>query len=182
MSTGKQLRRHYKVKRLPEALRARVDRSLAEGKSYLQIADEVTQAGHPISDKAIRHYWRDCWRPQHERIQWMCAQAEALSQLLRQTGESDEAVLVRKLLLGQVLARMQAALEKSEPVDLFALLRESREMVKATRQLDASGSSDRPASRDELRRRLREIYGWPEEKRGPESVGEDSGETGKSAS
>ena len=56
MSTGKKLRRHYKVERLPAALRALVDRGLAEGKSYVGIAEEVTQAGHPLSETAIRHY------------------------------------------------------------------------------------------------------------------------------
>lgn len=167
MSTGKKLRRHFKVKRLPEALRARVDRGLAEGKSYVQIAREVTEGGCPISEESIRRYWRACWQPQHERIQWMCAQSEALAQLLRHTGESDEAVLARKLLLGQVLARMQAALEKGndEKVDFFKLLDETREMLKATRHLDTkkSTAAQPTLSPAERRRRVRQIYGWPEE-------------------
>jgi len=161
MTTGRKLRRHFKVDRLPEEVRGLVDRGLAEGKSYLGIAREVTEAGHPISDNAIRHYWRHCWQPQHERLQWICAQSQALAQALRHTGESDEAVLARKLLIGQLLARMEESIKRMEFPELLA---ESRELLKATR--DAAGkpaAGRRPMSRAERRRRLREIYGWPQE-------------------
>lgn len=165
MSTGKKLRRHFKVERLPERLQVRVDRGLAEGKSYLGIAEEVTQAGHPISETAIRHYWRQCWQPQHERIQWLCAQSQALAQALRHTGESDEAVLARKLLIGQLLSRMEGAIKKMEFPDLLA---ESREMVKATRHLDSKSSAKAFPSPQQIEREVREIYGWTQEELEPE--------------
>ncbi len=161
MATGKKLRRHFKVDRLPEEVRGLVDRGLAEGKSYLGIAREVTEAGHPISDNAIRHYWRHCWQPQHERIKWMCAQSQALAQALRHTGESDEAVLARKLLIGQLLSRMEEAVQRMNFPELLA---ESRELLKATKHVQAKRETRRMRTPEEIEREVREIYGWtPEE-------------------
>ena len=89
---------------------------------------------------------------------------------MRHTGESDEAVLARKLLIGQLLLRMKDAIEKIGFPDLLA---ESREMVKATRHLDTkkSATPQPTLSAAERRRRVREIYGWTEEET-------ESGETG----
>jgi len=158
----------FRVERFSEPLRALVDHGLAQGKSFRQIREEVEEAGEQISEQALRRYWRKRWRRQHARLAWVNAQAEALGRVLRHTGESDEAVLARKLLLAQVLAR----LEDLKEVGIFDLLRETREMVKATRHLQSSAAAPRrPRSRAELRRRLREIYGWPEEKLNPETSG-----------
>ena len=164
-------RQVYRVERFPEAIRALVDRGLAEGKSFRQIREEVEAAGEQISENALGRYWRYCWRRQNRRLQWVNAQAEALAQVLRRTGESDEAVLGRKLLLAQVLQRM----EDLKEVGIFELLREAREMVKATRHLQPkSAVARRPLSRAEMRRRVREIYGWPEEKLAAQEAKADS--------
>lgn len=163
----------YRVEKLPDEIRALVDRGLRQGKSYRDIQKEVEAAGETITHHAIGRYWRHCWQPQSRWLQWINAQAAALAQALRHTGESDEAVLARKLLFGQLLTRMEHAFKD---VRFFDLLRESREMVKATRHLPskAPSATEPPMSRAELRRRVREIYGWPKEE--PEAEASEPGD------
>lgn len=157
----KKQRRVYRVERLPEPIRALVDAGLRQGKSYRDIQKEVQAAGEKISHGAISGYWRNRWEPHSRWLAWVTAQAAGLAQALHQTGESDEAVLVRKLLIGQVLARMQDAFPE---IKFFDLVRESREMVKVTRDLPSKGlAAEQPMSLAERQRRMREIYGWPEE-------------------
>lgn len=156
----------YRVERFPESLRALVDRGLAQGKSYRAIQQQVQEAGETITHHAIGRYWRYRWRKQHRWLHWVNAQADAMAHALRQTGESDEAVLARKLLFSVMLNRMEADVGN---VKFPELLRESREMVKATRHLDSKSGAARPRlSREEMRRKVREIYGWPEEELDPE--------------
>jgi hypothetical protein len=151
----------YAVERLTDPARTRVDQGLAEGKSYTQIIAEVGALGAKISKNALTHYWRNRWRPQQRRLQWIQAHAQALADALRHTGESDEAVLARKLLFSVVLDRMK---EEVGEADFFQLLRESRELTKATRApRSRSPAPLPPLSSEEVQRKVREIYGWPQE-------------------
>lgn len=151
----------YRVERLPEELRALVDRGLAQGKSYRQIRSELKSAGEKIGMNSLSRYWRNRWQRQQRWLQWVNAQSEAVAQALRQSGESNEAILARKLLLTAVFSRMK----ELRDFELLDLLRETREMVKATRHLDTkkSAGAQPTLSPAERRRRVREIYGWPEE-------------------
>lgn len=159
----------YLIERLPGRARRLVDRGLAQGKSYRAICEELARLGLTVSLDAVSHYWRSRWRYHQRRLDWLKAQVEALSQMLRHTGESHEALLARKLLFTALLDRMS----EFKRAEVFDLLRETREMVKATKHLDAAPAEGtakkrRPMSRAEMRRRIREIYGWPEEKPTPE--------------
>lgn len=156
----------FRVERFPEPVRALVDRGLAQGKSYRAIQQQVVAAGETITHHAIGRYWRYRWQPQTRWLHWINAQADALAQALRHTGESDEAVLARKLLIGQLLSRMEGAIKKMEFPDLLA---ESREMVKATRHLDSKPSRRPALSPEQVQREVREIYGWTQEELEPES-------------
>lgn len=155
----------YRVERFPEPLRALVDRGLAQGKSYRAIQQQVQEAGETITHHAIGRYWRYRWRKQHRWLHWVNAQADAMAQALRQTGESDEAVLARKLLFSVMLNRMEADVGN---VKFPELLRESREMVKATRHLDSKPSAKAFPSPQQIEREVREIYGWTQEELEPE--------------
>lgn len=150
----------YRVEKLPEAVRGLVDRGLAQGKSFDHIREEVLAAGETISRHALRNYWRNRWRQQNRRLQWANAQSQALAEALRHSGESDEAVLARKMLFSAVLNRMEKAAKEERFLDL---LRESREMMKATRHLDAKSPAKTLPSPREIEREVRQIYGWTDE-------------------
>lgn len=157
-------RRTFRVERFPPDLRTLVDRGLAQGRFYREIQQDLAHRGLRISENALRGYWRHRWRHEHRRFRWANAQADRLAELLRHTGETNEAVLARKLLLSLLLNRLEGV----KDTELFDLLREVRETVKATRHLDsAAGEASRAArprmSRAEMQRKVREIYGWPEE-------------------
>jgi phage anti-repressor protein len=49
-------RRHFKVQRLPFALRRAIDRKLEEGATYLEIAAYVSEMGHSIAASSLHRY------------------------------------------------------------------------------------------------------------------------------
>lgn len=93
-------------------------------------------------------------------LAWVQARAVVLASLLRHRGESDEALLVRKMVLAALLSKS----EQLQKMKLKELLRESREILKATRDIAAKPVADAaPKSPEDVQRKVREIYGWPEE-------------------
>ena len=93
-------------------------------------------------------------------MRWVNAISEKVAVMLRHAGESDEAALARKLLLSALLARIKQV----RGVPFPQLLREAREMVKATKHVQAKPAQRRVRTPEEIEREVREIYGWtPEE-------------------
>ncbi|MBI4462026.1 MAG: hypothetical protein HY653_03880 [Acidobacteria bacterium] len=109
--------------------------------------------GAPRSGKRKRRKREPQWW-----LAWVQARAVVLASLLRHRGESDEALLVRKMVLAALLSKS----EQLQKMKIKELLRESREILKATRDIAAKPDAA-PKSSEDVQRKVREIYGWPEE-------------------
>jgi len=155
-------RRHWKVERFPPEIRDLIFDGYATGKSYRQIREEVLERGHHITEHALCNYWRHVWATEHNQLYRARTQAEILARQATGSGSPNFTAIARELLWLNFVQRH----EELGQADLMTLLQAAREQEKVRIAAHKAGLKDAPPqtmSTAERRRRLREIYGWPQE-------------------
>ncbi len=157
-------RRNYRVERLPFEARERVLEGFKAGKDYTAIRAELARRGVKISTTALSNYWRDRFQIEEDRLRAAQAMTERIENAMKEKSGTSLAVMGRELLFSRVLEKL-GQLDKAS---IWQLLREARELARATRgqTLVPKRNGAIPASRAkqtrEMRRRWRELYGLEE--------------------
>ena len=75
---GPKTRKHFAVEdRLPQGIKAQVDRLLIEGATYKEVADFLTKSGHDISHSALGRYGKN-FLEAYRAVRMLEDQAQAL--------------------------------------------------------------------------------------------------------
>lgn len=157
---ARERRRVYKVERLPIDARQRVLDGFAAGRDYEEIKKAVAKTGAKISTGALSNFWRDRWRDEETRLKRSRELAARIEKAMAAVSPTPLAVVGRELLFTRVFEK----LEEMDQASLWQLLREARELHRATRGEQLQGTGKRKGlstveQAREVRRRWRELYG-----------------------
>lgn len=117
-------RKHSKVGQLPEQIVTAVNDRLTEGHTYQEIAEWLTEMGHPIGKSSVGRYAQD-WASIATRVKDAQKQAEVLVQELRERPNSDLAEAVEQMLLTDVanaLAAGSVDIATGDPVKIGTMV------------------------------------------------------------
>ncbi|MHB1026090.1 MAG: phage protein Gp27 family protein [Desulfobacteria bacterium] len=119
-------RKHFKAEALPPEVLDALNRQLAEGRTYREVADWLDQMGHPVAKSSVARYGRD-FLGRLERLRVIKDQARAIveespdkpaTELAEATNQLAMQLIMESLLKMEDLGEMKGA----KTTDLFKAL------------------------------------------------------------